>query len=139
MNLRSGLAVGAGILPAQCRPQFEEGVQLILSKWTALELAVEQEWGGRQSGDKAENMLDELLEWFDRKRGMPSLSPRASLSPLHAAGTVSTNPCACDALVQNLQTLSSLTPLHRTGHLINVKLIGLHRAAEDTKHLFHLC
>jgi pre-rRNA-processing protein TSR2 len=71
MNLRSGVAVGAGVLPVQSRPQFEEGVRLILSRWTALELAVEQEWGGRQSIDKAEDMLDELLAWFYRKRGTP--------------------------------------------------------------------
>jgi pre-rRNA-processing protein TSR2 len=69
MNLRSGLAVGAGVLQDQRRPQFEEGVQLILSKWTALQLAVEQEWGGRQSRDKAEEMLDEVLDWFYKRKG----------------------------------------------------------------------
>ena len=69
MNLRSGVAVGQTVLQKKSRPQFEDGVQLILSKWTALQLAVDQEWGGRNSRDKAEDMLDELFDWFYRKKG----------------------------------------------------------------------
>ena len=69
MDLRSGSKVGAGILKSVHRPQFEEGVKLLLTKWTALQLAVENQWGGRDSRDKAEDMYDEILEWFYKKKG----------------------------------------------------------------------
>ena len=68
MNLRSGTAVGQGVLSKGSRAQFEEGVELIFSKWTALQLAVDQEWGGRGSKTKAEDMLDEVIDWFYRKK-----------------------------------------------------------------------
>lgn len=71
MDLRSGSRVGAGILQSIHRPKFEEGVQLLLTKWTALQLAVENQWGGRDSRDKAEDMYDEILEWFYKRKGAP--------------------------------------------------------------------
>jgi pre-rRNA-processing protein TSR2 len=69
MNLRNGTTVGAGILQSSYKPQFEEGVKLLLSKWTALQLAVENRWGGRDSVEKANDAIDEILEWFYRRRG----------------------------------------------------------------------
>ncbi|KAJ2304762.1 rRNA accumulation- protein [Coemansia sp. RSA 2706] len=53
---------------------FVEGVDHILSKWTALELAVKHEWGGRSTQDKRDNMVDEISDYFDtlvRKRQTP--------------------------------------------------------------------
>lgn len=70
MNLRSGSQVGAGILQTAYRAEFEEGVKLLLSKWTALHLAVENQWGGRNSAEKAEDAYDEILEWFYRRKGV---------------------------------------------------------------------
>jgi Pre-rRNA-processing protein TSR2 len=69
MNLRSGVAVGRGVLPKEGRAHFEEGVDVILGKWTALQLAVDQEWGGRNSKHKAEDMVNDILDWFYRKKG----------------------------------------------------------------------
>lgn len=68
MNLRSGTAVGKGVLERGRRAHFEQGVNLIFHKWTALQLAVDQEWGGRNSKHKAEDMLNEVLDWFYRKK-----------------------------------------------------------------------
>ncbi|KAI9504096.1 Pre-rRNA-processing protein TSR2-domain-containing protein [Coemansia spiralis] len=45
---------------------FIEGVDHILAKWTALELAVQNGWGGRSTQKKRENMVDEVVEYFDR-------------------------------------------------------------------------
>jgi pre-rRNA-processing protein TSR2 len=67
MNLRSGAAVGQGVLQKVQRVHFEEGVCMVLSKWTALQLAIDQEWGGRNSKQKGEDMLNEILDWFYRK------------------------------------------------------------------------
>ncbi|KAJ1893133.1 rRNA accumulation- protein [Kickxella alabastrina] len=44
---------------------FIEGVDHILAKWTALALAVENEWGGSDTEDKRENMVDEVVEFFN--------------------------------------------------------------------------
>eukprot|EP00892_Ulva_mutabilis_P012337 jgi/Ulvmu1/9476/UM052_0045.1 len=68
MDLRSGSKVGAGILRSAHRPQFEEGVNLVLKKWTALQLAVENQWGGRDSTEKADDMYNEILEWFYKRK-----------------------------------------------------------------------
>ena len=66
MELRNGSLVGGstGQLQQQLRPVFEEGVKLVLSRWTALCLAVENEWGGRSSREKADQLYTDILNWF---------------------------------------------------------------------------
>ncbi|KAJ2843004.1 rRNA accumulation- protein [Coemansia erecta] len=44
---------------------FIEGVDHILAKWTALSLAVANSWGGPESEEKRDNMVDEIVEYFD--------------------------------------------------------------------------
>ncbi|GIL72313.1 hypothetical protein Vretimale_3990 [Volvox reticuliferus] len=68
MQLRNGMVVGQNMLPPQGRPLFEEGVRLIFSKWTALALAVENQWGGSKSAEKADLLLNDCLDWFYQKR-----------------------------------------------------------------------
>ncbi|KAG2446214.1 hypothetical protein HXX76_000806 [Chlamydomonas incerta] len=68
MQLRNGHVVGQNILPVQSRPAFEEGVRLIFAKWTALALAVENQWGGGNSQEKAEGLFQDCLDWFYKKR-----------------------------------------------------------------------
>ncbi|KAJ2556838.1 rRNA accumulation- protein [Coemansia sp. RSA 1933] len=46
---------------------FIEGVDHVLANWTALELAVQHGWGGRNTSDKRENMVDEIVEYFDQQ------------------------------------------------------------------------
>jgi pre-rRNA-processing protein TSR2 len=53
----------------EAKAGFEEGVGLVFSQWTALCLAVEQEWGGPDSEDKANHMIDDVIQWFYKKRG----------------------------------------------------------------------
>ncbi|KAJ2159814.1 rRNA accumulation- protein [Coemansia sp. RSA 552] len=53
---------------------FIEGVDHILSRWTALELAVENGWGGQTTQAKRAGMVDEISRHFDelvRKRRAP--------------------------------------------------------------------
>lgn len=69
MNLRSGTVVGAHILKPEHRPAFEEGVRQIFIRWTALCLAIENEWGGANSREKASQLVEEITEWFYRKKG----------------------------------------------------------------------
>ncbi|KAL3573603.1 hypothetical protein D5086_024216 [Populus alba] len=49
-------------LTADSISQFREGIRLILSKWSALQLAVENEWGGQPLYiDDLESILDEAM------------------------------------------------------------------------------
>lgn len=62
-------------IPQNVRPAFEEGVSLICSNWTALGLAVENEWGGRNSREKADQLIADTRAWFYSKKGGPSIAP----------------------------------------------------------------
>lgn len=47
---------------------FEEGVGYILKSWTALKLAVEQEWGGIESAEKRDWMIDVIVDVFGKRK-----------------------------------------------------------------------
>jgi hypothetical protein len=99
MELRNGTVIGRSQLPPEARPAFEEGVGLIFSQWTALCLAVENEWGGPMSSDKADQLIDDIIQWFYRKRGRLRLAPLAAghlpcgLSPRTLATASQAPPC----------------------------------------------
>ncbi len=69
MELRSGSVVGSHLLPPAAKPMFEEGVRLVFRRWTALALAVENQWGGANTADKANWLVQEATEWFYRNKG----------------------------------------------------------------------
>lgn len=69
MELRNGTVVGQGFMPPERRPLFEEGVSLVFRQWTALCLAVENEWGGPYSKDKAQQLLEDVIQWFYGRKG----------------------------------------------------------------------
>ncbi|GKV48836.1 hypothetical protein SLEP1_g55627 [Rubroshorea leprosula] len=49
-------------LTAESMPLFQEGIGLLLSRWSVLQLAVENEWGGRDSRRrKAELLLSDVF------------------------------------------------------------------------------
>jgi hypothetical protein len=56
-------------LSSAAKAGFEEGVGLVFSQWTALVLAVENEWGGHDSAAKADYLIDDTIQWFYRKKG----------------------------------------------------------------------
>ncbi|KAJ8626975.1 hypothetical protein MRB53_020282 [Persea americana] len=41
-----------------------EGIPLLLSQWTALQMAIQNEWGGRDSRQKSAQLASDLLNWF---------------------------------------------------------------------------
>ncbi|XP_073004758.1 uncharacterized protein [Typha latifolia] len=43
---------------------LREGISLVLSRWTALQMAVENGWGGRDSRRKADELADSIFSWF---------------------------------------------------------------------------
>ena len=83
MELRSGTVVSSGTqftsaeqaraaclgqarvqLPPASRPVFETAVRGVMQRWTALRLAVENDWAGEQTSDKAAELEASLLGWF---------------------------------------------------------------------------
>ena len=71
MQLRSGALSGGsrGQLEPATRPHFEEGVSLVFRRWTALLLALEGEWGGPTSSEKAQALYEDTLDWFYKSHG----------------------------------------------------------------------
>ena len=49
---------------------FNEGICLVLSRWSALRSAVENEWGGRESRLKADQLAGDILTWFTQSKGI---------------------------------------------------------------------
>lgn len=43
---------------------FTEGLTYVLRSWSALKLAVEQDWGGPDSEEKRDWMAETLVEYF---------------------------------------------------------------------------
>eukprot|EP00897_Mesotaenium_endlicherianum_P008384 jgi/Mesen1/7574/ME000392S06843 len=68
MELRSGTIMQPPV-PAEQDAQFREGIRVCLSRWTALQLAVENQWGGARSVEKANSMVSDIVTWFYRSRG----------------------------------------------------------------------
>ncbi|KAL4341246.1 hypothetical protein GQ457_08G009850 [Hibiscus cannabinus] len=58
-------------LTAESTPLFQEGIGLILSRWSALTAAVENEWGGRDSRVKADMICSDVLSFFTESKAEP--------------------------------------------------------------------
>jgi pre-rRNA-processing protein TSR2 len=54
----------------QFRDAFLQGFSSTFRQWTALELAVHNEWGGPQSADKANELMNQVLALFDDPKTM---------------------------------------------------------------------
>ncbi|KAJ7978067.1 Pre-rRNA-processing protein TSR2 like [Quillaja saponaria] len=55
-------------LQAESVPIFIEGIALVLRRWSALQTAVENEWGGRHSHQKGEELGNDILSWFTQSK-----------------------------------------------------------------------
>lgn len=52
------------VLSPESVPFLEEGISLVLSRWTALQMAVESRWGGPNSRQKLEELASAISSWF---------------------------------------------------------------------------
>nr|KJB45998.1 hypothetical protein B456_007G344500 [Gossypium raimondii] len=55
-------------LTAESAPVFQEGISSILTRWSALTAAVENEWGGRDSLGKANAICTDVFSFFTEAR-----------------------------------------------------------------------
>jgi hypothetical protein len=97
MELRSGSVVGqekptssssasstvGGRLTSEAVAVLGEGIRLCFLRWTALQLAVENEWGGHTSKLKAQQLQGDVLSWFTRSKGKTHTS-KETLSCIHS-------------------------------------------------------
>ncbi|KAI0493058.1 hypothetical protein KFK09_027334 [Dendrobium nobile] len=52
---------------------LQEGISLVLSQWSALQMAVRHEWGGRDSRRKCDELAGTLLSWFCQSKAPVSI------------------------------------------------------------------
>ena len=55
------------------RPVFRRGVKAVFDRWTALQLAIVNAWGGTESEQKARDAEEEIAEWFASKKSKDAL------------------------------------------------------------------
>jgi pre-rRNA-processing protein TSR2 len=63
---QAGNGVFPPVLSAEGLSKFEDGVGLILSSWIALQMAVQNEWGGRDSRQKEQKFAADIVSWLTR-------------------------------------------------------------------------
>ncbi|KAK9061213.1 hypothetical protein SSX86_018393 [Deinandra increscens subsp. villosa] len=60
----------AMVVPAQLTSeaanQLREGIDLLLGRWSALQMAVQNEWGGRDTRQKAQQLAVDIYQWLNR-------------------------------------------------------------------------
>ena len=74
MELRSGYSLG--LRDATQRPalteahlaQLSKGVRLVFARWTALQLAIANQWGGPDSDEKARTLVDKVVTWLQETK-----------------------------------------------------------------------
>ncbi|GJN02024.1 hypothetical protein PR202_ga19336 [Eleusine coracana subsp. coracana] len=61
-------ASNSSLISAEARAVLGEAIRLVFSRWTALQVAVEDQWGGRDSRAKADQFGESILSWFYRSK-----------------------------------------------------------------------
>lgn len=49
--------------------KLQEGINLLLSRWSSLQVAVENEFGGRDSRERSKQLPITIFSWFTQSRG----------------------------------------------------------------------
>lgn len=50
--------------------KLQEGINLLLSRWSSLQVAVENEFGGRDSRERSKQLPITIFSWFTQSRGL---------------------------------------------------------------------
>ena len=57
-------------ISAESAAQLQEGISLLLSRWSALQMAVENEWGGHDSRLKSHQLASDIFSWLTQSKGI---------------------------------------------------------------------
>lgn len=49
--------------------KLQEGINLLLSRWSSLQVAVENEFGGRDSRKRSQQLPIDIFSWFTQSKG----------------------------------------------------------------------
>lgn len=60
-------------MPEEHAPRFREGVKAVFDRWTAVQLAVLNSWGGPESEQKAVDAEQEVADWLFSKKSKDAL------------------------------------------------------------------
>ncbi|PHT41001.1 hypothetical protein CQW23_19855 [Capsicum baccatum] len=55
-------------LTAEAAAQLQEGIGMVLSRWTALQMAIENEWGGRGTREKSNQLNIDIFFAFSQSK-----------------------------------------------------------------------
>ncbi|XP_068667063.1 uncharacterized protein [Aristolochia californica] len=67
-STNGGRPVQPQILTQEALSLLGEGISLVLSRWTALQMAIENEWGGKDSRQKSSQLASDILSWFAQSK-----------------------------------------------------------------------
>ncbi|RLN38940.1 uncharacterized protein C2845_PM01G33380 [Panicum miliaceum] len=65
----SNAGAGGGPISAEASATLGEGIGLVFGRWTALQIVVENQCGGRDSRAKADQLTASILSWFCNSKG----------------------------------------------------------------------
>ncbi|KAK9933278.1 hypothetical protein M0R45_020479 [Rubus argutus] len=52
-------------------PDLRQAISSVLSRWNGLEMAVQNQWGGRDSVHKAQQLSADILSWLSQSKPAP--------------------------------------------------------------------
>ncbi|XP_009801789.1 uncharacterized protein LOC107807895 [Nicotiana tabacum] len=64
----NGASNASAQLTAEGAAQFQEGIGLVLGRWTALQMAIENDWGGRGSREKSNQLNVDIFSAFTNSK-----------------------------------------------------------------------
>ncbi|GAV69874.1 WGG domain-containing protein [Cephalotus follicularis] len=99
MNGDSGPTLPRKQLRAESVTVFQEGIALTLSRWSALQLAVENEWGGRDSRRIPQLLASDIFSWFTHSKEPLYID---DLENILDEGIVSLNTIADDGSIEEV-------------------------------------
>ena len=59
-----------GVQKPEAVTHLREGIVLLLSGWNGLQMAVKNQWGGRDSLQKSHQLATDIFSWFFQSRGL---------------------------------------------------------------------
>ena len=66
----------------QSEQAFKEGVCSVFRQWTALELAIDQRWGGIHSAEKGDILIQKVLDLFIGRNDSKKVYPDVRFSKI---------------------------------------------------------